>query len=227
MIHLVSLSAVTWDFPLIGRTRMLTEAWQRLGTPTTFVQVPYLRTALQRILPGRRELEPVPVIRPWPTYPRRVWPLIGTDRLHASIARRARALRRQLEAMVHLDGAVAVVVSPVWTPWLDELRFGRVVYDCIDEVSVHVPRAELAPLYERWESELIGRATGAVATAQRLEQTLHARRADLPTAVIRNGVDAERFTRLAESTPRPSDLPDGRRPIVGFVERCTPGWIGS
>lgn len=91
MIHLVSFSAVTWNFPLIGRTRMLTEAWQRLGIPTTFVQAPFLRSAIERLLPFRRPPEPVRVVRPWPTWPRRLWPRLGEPRLRGSIKRRARS----------------------------------------------------------------------------------------------------------------------------------------
>ena len=44
--ELLWLSAVTWRFPLVGRTRMITEAWLQSGQPTTFVQPPYLRSGL-------------------------------------------------------------------------------------------------------------------------------------------------------------------------------------
>ena len=108
MIHLVSFSAVTWNFPLIGRTRMLTEAWQRLGIPTTFVQIPFGRSALERFLPFGRAYEPVRVVRPWPTYPRWLWARLSPARLHASIARRARELRRQLDRVIDWDEAAAV-----------------------------------------------------------------------------------------------------------------------
>lgn len=217
MIHLVSFSAVTWNFPLIGRTRMLAEAWQRLGVPTTFVQAPYLRSALERLWPFGRQAEAVRVMRPWPVYPRRLWPRMGAAHLRPVIQRRARGLRRQLDPIVTWDQAAAVVVSPVWAPWLEALPFRRVIYDCIDAVEVHVPRAELAPLYQTWETELLQRCGGVVVTAAELGRAIHARRADLPIATIRNGVDVERFERLAASTPMPGDLPQRGRPIVGFV----------
>jgi len=216
MIHLVSFSAVTWNFPLVGRTRMLTEAWHALGVPTTFVQVPFLRTTLEKLFPWGRAPEPIRVVRPWPTYPRRLWPHLSATRLRAGMAARARALRRQLDPLVDWRSAAAVIVSPAWTPWLDALPFGAVLYDCIDDLAVHVPRPALAPLYQTWETELIARASGAVVTAECLAANLRRRRPELPIAIIRNGVDAERFTRLAAATPRPTDLPTGRR-LVGFV----------
>lgn len=128
-----------------------------------------------------------------------------------------RGLRRQLDPHVDWDRAVAVVVSPVWAPWLEELPFRAVVYDCIDAREVHLPRADLAPLYEKWESELIRRADAAVVTAEELGEDIRRRRPALPIATIRNGVDVDRFQKLAAATPAPADLPRGGRPVVGFV----------
>ncbi|MGD8450463.1 MAG: glycosyltransferase [Phycisphaerae bacterium] len=216
MIHLVSFSAVTWNFPLVGRTRMLSEAWQQLGQPTTFVQVPYVRTAMEKLCPWGRPAESVRVVRPWPAAPRRLWPLLGAQRVNAWSARRARAVRRQLDGLLDWDRAAALVVSPVWAPWLDSLPFRAVVYDCIDEPSVHVPRASLHDMYMRWEAELVARADGAIVTAEQLATDLRRRRPDLPQLMVRNGVDAERFAALAARDPQPTDLPT-ERPIVGFV----------
>ena len=195
---------------------MLTEAWQRGGQPTVFVQVPSLRTALERVLAPFHAPADVPLVRPWPTYPARWWSRIGRPRVEASIRRRAAALRRQLDRVIAWEHAVAVVVSPVWNPWLDELPFRHVVYDCIDDLAVHVPRPKLAALYHSWEDKLLARASGAVVTAERLGDGLRARRPELRVALIRNGVDAERFLRMAAG-PRPADLPATGRPIVGFV----------
>ncbi|MFH1746138.1 MAG: glycosyltransferase [Planctomycetota bacterium] len=216
-MHFVSFSAVTWNFPLIGRTRMLAEAWRQMGVPTSFVQAPYLRSALERIWPFGRKPEPLPVLRPWPTYPRRWWLRVGAERLRTSIRRRARGLRRQLDKLLSWEDATAVVVSPVWVPWLEVLPFRHVIYDCIDAVEVHLPRAELAPLYEDWEAELIARCDGAVVTAEDLGATLRDRRPELPLTTIRNGVDVDRFQWLAANTARPTDLPDRGRPLIGFV----------
>jgi len=216
-LTLCSLAAVTWNFRLVGRTRMLTEAWRRLEQPTVFVQVPSLRTAWQRVTARFAGAADVPVVRPWPTYPARYWLKLGMKRIASSVRRRAAALRRELDKLIAWDRAVALVVSPVWAPWLEELPFRRVVYDCIDELAVHVPRPELAPLYQEWEERLVARIHGAVVTAERLGDALRARRTTLPIALIRNGVDVERFRSLAASTPRPADVPMLERPVVGFV----------
>ena len=137
--------------------------------------------------------------------------------MRRAIRRRASGLRRQLDRLVAVSEATAVVISPVWTPWLDSLPFKHIVYDCIDDVAVHVPHARLAPLYEKWEAELVQRAGGVVVTAATLAEALRQRRAGLPIATIRNGVDVERFETGARLSPRPRDVPAGGRPIVGFV----------
>jgi len=213
----VSLAAVTWDFGLVGRTRMLTEAWLRLGHPTLFVQVPSYRTALQRMGGLFASRDGAPVIRPWPTYPSRWWLRVGAARLTEATRRRAAALRGQLDRHLEWDKTAALVVSPVWAPWLEELPFRHVIYDCIDELEVHVRRPELADLYHTWEEQLVRRASGAVVTAERLGEALRARRPDLPVRLIRNGVDVDRFQHLSTSCPRPRDVPATERPVVGFV----------
>jgi glycosyltransferase involved in cell wall biosynthesis len=215
---LVSLAAVTWDFRLVGRTRMLTEAWLRLGHQAIFVQVPSYRTALQRVWSALGTHKQTPVVRPWPpTYPSSWWCWMGERRLGGAIRRRAVGLRRELDRHLSWDRAVALVVSPLWTPWLNELPFRYVVYDCIDALAVHVWRSELTELFQGWEDRLVARASGAVVTAERLGQTLRARRPDLPVALIRNGVNADQFRSQAASSPRPGDMPRLEKPVVGFV----------
>jgi glycosyltransferase involved in cell wall biosynthesis len=215
--YIVSLSAVAWEFPLVGRTRMLTEAWQRQEQPAIFVQVPSYRTALERLTRRFSGAERRLVLRPWPTYPSLLWNALGDATLLRSIRSRSEELRRQLERLVAFHESVALVVTPVWVPWLDALPFRAVVYDCIDDLSVHIPRASLARRYRRWEAELIERAAGAVVSATELDRRLRSRRPDLLVRVIRNGVDAERFERQACEISRPADLPERGRPIVGFV----------
>jgi len=214
---LATLAAVTWDFALVGRTRMLTEAWLRAGQSTLFVQTPSYRTALQRLTARLRNTPPRWVVRPWPAYPARVWPQLPQSLLLRAIRMRARELRRQLERRMSLSDVVALVVSPVWTPWLDEVPLNRVVYDCIDDISVHVPSPRLDGLYRCWEEKLVECAAGAVVTAECLGRELQRHRPTLSTRTIRNGVDAEGFRRQAETAPRPADLPDGKRPLIGFV----------
>lgn len=196
---------------------MLTEAWLRAGQRVFFVQVPFLRTGLERVLRRRHAGDEGHVVRPWPIWPACAWARIGEARLRRLVRRRAAGLRRVLERRLSWDEAVAIVVSPVWTPWLDALPFRHVVYDCIDELAVQVPHRNAEALYRKWEQELVGRASGAVVTALRLGDALRARRGGLPIAVIRNGVDAARFQSLAAAAPRPADLPPADAPVVGFV----------
>ena len=212
-MHLVSLAAVTWDFKLVGRTRMLTEAWLRAEQPTTFVQVPTYRTTFQKVrAKGVNVISCQPVV-----FPRRCWRWLPESWLYRGIQRRARALRRRLDRVIDWDQAVAIVVSPLWEPWLDVLPFRHVVYDCIDELAVHVPRPELTPLYQQWEEDLIERISGATVVAERLGERIQRQRPGLPIAVVRNGVDAEWFRHWAATSARPADVPSNRRPIVGFV----------
>lgn len=215
-LTLASLAAVNWDFPLVGRTRMLTDAWRDQRQPTCFVQVPSLRTALERVLGRTRNADGVPIVRPWPIRPARFWTAMAPERLDGACRRAARRLRCRLDPIIDFTNSVALVVTPVWAPWLAELPFAAVIYDCIDELGVHVPRPDLAETYMRWERELIDRCDGAVVSATSLADGIRAHRPDLPVAVIRNGVDDVRFEKLAQSSPRPADLPSGR-PIIGFV----------
>ena len=196
---------------------MLTEAWLRQGHATTFVQVPSYRTACQRLIAPLRRRASAPVVRPWPIRPCRWWNPADEIGLRRRIKKKAAGLRRQLEKQLDISQSTAIVISPVWTPWLDELPFKHVIYDCIDDVSVHVPRSDLAALYEQWEDELVQRITGVAVTAEPLIESLRARRADVPIATIRNGVDVDRFETLARELPRPADVPAGQRPMIGFV----------
>ena len=216
-MHLVSLSAVNWEFPLVGRTRMLTESWRRVGVPTTFVEVPSYRSAWGRIARAAGNEAPAGVESPWPTFPSRSWPYISSRQLRASIAHRAARLHRQLSRTIEWQKSVAIIVSPLWAPWLEELPFGAVVYDCIDDLHVHIPHTSLRKLYQAWEDELIDRASGAVVSAEVLGQKIRTRRPDLEVMTIRNAVDFEAFQQRGRKSPRPKDLPASGRPIVGFV----------
>ena len=213
----VTLAAVTWDFALVGRTRMLTEAWLKLHAAPVFVQVPSLRTAVEKALAPFRPAPSATVVRPWPIRPIRWWDPHNESGLRRLIRRKAANLRRRLDHIIDFSRSTAIVVSPVWSPWLEELPFAHVVYDCIDEVTVHIPRPDLTPLYQKWEYELIARAAGAVTTAETLSEGLRSRNARLPITVIRNGVDADHFERVARANGRPKDLPVSNRPIIGFV----------
>ncbi len=80
------------------------------------------------------------------------------------------------------------------------------------------PRVDLLPLYERWETELIGRASAAVVTSRPIADAIRSQRRDLPMATVRNGVDSDSFRSRAHYLPRPEDLPfPCSAPVVGFV----------
>lgn len=215
---LVSLTAVHWDFGLIGRTRMLTEAWHRDGQSALFVEPPHSYRSLIKSF-TRKPASPEHVVRPWPTrYPVRWWTRMDIRRLNKMMRDRAQSLRRRLERKCSLSDSCAVVVSPMWTPWLDAIRFGRVVYDCIDDLSVHAPDSGFLRLYQMWENDLIDRCDAGVVTAEVLRTHIASRRPQLPIETIRNGVDYERFVERAATSPRPTDLPPpGDKPVVGFV----------
>ena len=216
-LHLVFLASVGWEFPLISRQRMLVEAWQRRGQPATFVQVPSYRTAIERLL-GRGSSGVV--VRPWPTYPSRFWSRVGEGRLQRSIAGRAKSLKRDLDKRVDWESAIALVSSPVWAPWLGELPFRHVVYDCVDDLSVNVPRSELTTLFDRWEDDLLQHTEQAVVTATPLGRDLEERCEGLKATLIQNAVDAEGFEARARATQAPAEIAElarGDRPVVGFV----------
>lgn len=213
---IVSLAAVAWDFALVGRTRMLHEAWHRAGRNSVFIEAPHSwRAAIRHAMRGGPHA-PIPVIRPWPTWPVRFWHQLGEARVRRALRCRADSLRRRLDPMLDWPRATAIVVTPAWLPWLDALPFGRVIYDCIDDLAVHAPHPGLRRIIEVWERELIARANAAVVTATALGEQLHAQRPDLHIELIQNAADVQNFLRLAASSLRPADLPAGRR-ILGFV----------
>lgn len=219
-LHIVSLSAVTWDFHLVGRTKWMTQCWHDQGVPTVFVETPNAgrRYRLQRRLAGMfAPKPPVPVLLPGRPATVLDWPHMSHAELEGAIRRKAAAFRHVLERHCRLEASVALVVTPAWSPWLAELPFAKVVYDCIDKAVVHAPTPAHHALYARWESELIERADAAVVTVSALQRHLHSKRAELPTTLIRNGVDAAWFRARAAETPRPADVPATEKTIVGFV----------
>lgn len=218
---IISLTAVNWDFPLIGRTRMLTEAWHSAGQNALFIEPPHSYRSLLAEWKDRLKRSPrrlTHVIRPWPLrYPARWWTRMDDTRLRKMMRDRAESLRRTLDKRCTRSESAAIVVSPIWLPWLTALGVGRLIYDCIDDLSVHAPDPAKLQLYQKWEAELINRADAVVVTAENLRTHVLARRPDARIGMIRNGVDVDRFTRIADQSPRPADLPERGRPTIGFV----------
>ena len=224
----VCLSAVAWDFPLVGRSRKLAEAWSELGVTNALVEGPSVRASLARW----RRLQAAPIGR---TAGRTAIVSNGFGPLALAQSRRSgwsagtarrsgRSLRSRLSRTRMADGAdfdweraIALVVHPSWEPLLAELPFGTVLYDCIDEIAVHARDPDTASRLEVLEERLIARADGIIATAESLAQRALSRRASVPVGVIRNGVDFGHFQRVAEAASRPDDLPPAGRPLIGFV----------
>ncbi|HWL92610.1 MAG TPA: glycosyltransferase, partial [Phycisphaerae bacterium] len=176
------------------------------------------RSLVRRIL--SRQTSAAHVVRPWPTrYPVRWWSRMDDRRLTKMMRESAHRLRRQLEKRCALSAAAAVVVSPMWTPWLDALGVGSVIYDCIDDLAVHAPNPSMLRLYQRWERELVGRVDAAVVTAEVLCAHLAPMHPSLPIELIRNGVNGEWFVKQAQRVARPADMPRAAegKPVIGFV----------
>lgn len=216
---LVSLAAVTWRFPLVGRTRMLSEAWAEMGVRNIFVQSASVRNMAER-LTGREDVDGI-VVRPlagWPGQFARVL----SRRAQAAWARVAAGeLREQLDPLIAWEKAVALVTTPAWTPWLERLPFAGVIYDCIDDVAIHAKNAAHLDVLLEWERSLLGRCDAVTASADLLLERARRLRRELglPPAterVIRNGVNLARFD--ADRTfATPADMPRTGRPVVGFV----------
>jgi glycosyltransferase involved in cell wall biosynthesis len=127
------------------------------------------------------------------------------------------SLRHQLDRRLRVSDATAILISPVWTPMIEAVGFGKVIYDCIDSLSVHAPDPVMRRILVDWERDLVRSCDAAVVTAEILADGLRAIRGDLPIELIRNGVDAQAFTERAAQLSRPLDVPQGQSPIVGFV----------
>lgn len=198
---------------------MLTEAWLRANIPTTFVEPPHSYRSALTALRDRLKMRPAAhLLRPWPLrYPLRWLKKMPERRIRAIVRAAAYSLRQRLGKRFDWHRATAIVVSPAWTPWLSALPFGKIIYDCIDDLTVHAPDPATLRLFQNWENELLTRCTGAVVTAETLRETIHTRRKDLPIEMIRNGADVDGFRRRAAASNRPTDLPSNNRPLIGFV----------
>lgn len=214
----VSFAAVLWNFPLVGRTRMLTQAWLDTGLHPAFVEPAHSYrsrlAAVFRASAGR----PGFVVRPGPTrYPVRWWPRLSPARLRKMLREAGHRLKRALDRRLDWSAAAALVVSPAWADWLDALPFRTVIYDCIDDLSVHAPNPAMRRLFQTWEARLLEKCHAIVTTAEALRDDLARRRPGLPAALIRNAVDPAAFRAAAARAARPADLPADGRPIIGFV----------
>ncbi len=118
---------------------------------------------------------------------------------------------------------VALVNSPIWGMALRKGDFDRVVYDCIDDVSLYAGMASSSRFLE-YERKLIQLSDAVITTAASLEAHVRGIDPRIPVFRIPNGVDVDWF-QSAAADDRPSiDAGTLPRPIVGYVGTIS-GWL--
>jgi glycosyltransferase involved in cell wall biosynthesis len=118
---------------------------------------------------------------------------------------------------------VALVNSPLWGAVLRRGDFDRVVYDCIDDVSLYAGLASPARFLE-YERKLLGVSDAVVVTAAPLENHIRSVDQGIPLFRIPNGVAAEWFQESAAEGRLPSEIGELTSPIVGYVGSIS-GWL--
>jgi len=127
--------------------------------------------------------------------------------------RLARAVREALSHLA-LECAVLWVDRVESAALLDRFPGALVVYDCADEEWTF-GRLRRRSYLRQLERVVAARADITIASSSRLHQRLSriARRVEL----VPNGCDFEHFSRCVRQVDRPSDLPLGSSPRIGFV----------
>jgi len=128
-------------------------------------------------------------------------------------------LARRIEASTRL--VIAATPAPPVLPIVDALAGAgfNLVYDLIDDWS-------RPPLGEGWyrlpaEERLVAQADAVVAATPALVQRIGSYGAE--ALLVPNGVNAALFSRPIG--PRPSDLPEGDRPVIGYHGSLHGHWI--
>ncbi len=119
--------------------------------------------------------------------------------------------------------SVALVNSPLWGMVLRRGDFDRIVYDCIDDVSLYAGLSSVSRFLE-YEQKLIEVCDAAVATAASLEQHVRGLDVRIPITRIPNGVDVEWFQAAAAEQPVAGDVDTLPAPVVGYVGTIS-GWL--
>jgi glycosyltransferase involved in cell wall biosynthesis len=112
---------------------------------------------------------------------------------------------------------VLIVCNVLGLGWIGKLGEDCVIYDCADEISEFRQARLRKEAVQAQERELLRKADAVVTTSQRLydSKSPFAKR----TVLIRNAADVVSFNRalwLAQKEPRPRDIADLKKPIVGF-----------
>jgi hypothetical protein len=119
--------------------------------------------------------------------------------------------------------SVALVNSPLWGMVLQKGDFDRVVYDCIDDVSLYAGLASLSR-FQEYEQKLLQVSDAAIATAGSLETHVRGLNPRIPVFRIPNGVDVEWFQESAAEERVLPDVDALASPVVGYVGTIS-GWM--
>lgn len=109
---------------------------------------------------------------------------------------------------------VLIVCNVLGLGWLGRLKEDAAIYDCADEISeFRQARLNRAAVLAQ-ERALIQRVDAVVTTSQRLfdSKSGMAKQAEL----IRNAADVQHFRKALHPNPKPADIADLKKPIVGF-----------
>lgn len=198
-------ATVPYDFALLGRTRYLALGLRDLGARVTFVEPPSLKKSLNRLRRPHDAPRDLAVVPMPPSIPKISDRLPVVPRIHDA------AQRAWLKAALFgRTPPVAIVSTPRWAPVLEGVGFGRVIYDCLDDLRVHSEPARLEK-FQRWEDQLLARADASLAVSPALAEGLIAK-GGRRVQVLGNGVCVDWFLERA----RPPD-PKGRRRRVGYL----------
>ncbi len=118
---------------------------------------------------------------------------------------------------------VALVNSPIWGMVLRKGDFDRVVYDCIDDVSLYAGMASSSRFLE-YERKLIQLSDAVITTAASLEAHVRGIDPRIPVFRIPNGVDVDWFQSAAAEERSSVDGGMLPPPIVGYVGTIS-GWL--
>ncbi len=120
--------------------------------------------------------------------------------------------------------SVALINSPLWGMVLQRGDFDRIVYDCIDDVSLYAGLASVSR-FLGYEQRLVQVSDAVVATAASLEEHIRGLDPRIPITRIPNGVDVEWFQEVAAGGGRiAAEVDSLPAPVVGYVGTIS-GWL--
>ncbi len=169
-----------------------------------------MRGAAGRSKPGDFVVITLPLLIP---HTRVDSPLL--EKVNASVCRQA-LLRAVFPVVGPAAQSIGLVEQPFWGRVLKRGDFGKIFYDCLDEIRMFSGKSS-ADRFTQHESALIALSSGIFVTARSLEQDLRMRAPEARILRVPNGVDYTSFTQRAKEAPRPADLEGVRKPVAGYV----------